>query len=435
MTNQINYQRELWTYALRFFHFVVLVISVANCFTLSAHAESFLWDAVSSNNIEKAKTLIAFGADVNQKNRLGNPLIHHAVSAGNTEIVELLISKGADVNAKGQFDRVALHYANKKGMAKILLAHGATVDAPTNYGETPLHWAAEGVNGFGKQVDLVEFAEVLIAHGADVNRKTGEGRSFKTPLNYAAESNNLPVAKLLIARGADVEGKGSSPLSSAGVNGDFVEMAQLLVENGAEVNRPSPTGWYPLETAAGRGNIKVTEYLLAQGANPNAADQAGYTALYSAAGSDYGAAAAKALLKYGADPNAKSLNGRTALHQAASQGAIEVMKVLIAHKADVNIRDNEGYSPMYGAINLGGYLKGGRSAIELLLKNGANVNSKNNQGYGMPLHAAISRNDNELVKLLLSYGAEIDFIARNLADKSKEMSGLLQTYEAEKQKK
>lgn len=109
-----------------------------------AQAESLLWDAISSNDIGKAKTLIALGADVNQKNRYGNPIIHHAVSGGNAELVELLISKGADVNAKGQFDRVALHYANKRGMAAILLAHGAIVDAPTNYGETPLHWAAQG---------------------------------------------------------------------------------------------------------------------------------------------------------------------------------------------------------------------------------------------------------------------------------------------------
>lgn len=230
MTNTTRTILCQWLFALIYLLLLALIPS--------AQAESLLWDAISNNDLGKAKTLIDLGADVNERNRYGNPLIHHAVSSGNSELVELLISKGADVNAKGQFDRVALHYANKKGMAKILLVRGATVDAPTNFGETPLHWAAQGVNGFGKQVDLVDFADVLIAHGADVNRKTGEGRSYKTPLNYAAESNNLPVARLLIARGADVEGGGSSPLSSAGGNGDFVEMAQLLIENGAGVTPP-----------------------------------------------------------------------------------------------------------------------------------------------------------------------------------------------------
>lgn len=378
----------------------------------SAQAESFLWDAISSNDIGKAKTLVALWSDVNQKNSYGNPIIHHAVSGGNPEIVELLISKGADVNAKGQFDRVALHYANKKGIAKILLAHGATVDAPTNYGETPLHWAASGVNGFGKEVDLVEFADILIAHGADVNRKTSEGRSYKTPLNYAAASNNLPVARLLIARGADVEGKGSSPLSSAGVNGDFVEMAQLLVENGARVNTPSPTGWYPLMTAAGRGNIKVTKYLLTRGADPNAADRAGFTALYSAAGSDYSATTVEALLSSGANPNAKSIQGLTALHQAASQGAIKVIELLLACKADVNASDNQSYTPLHGAISYGKN-DTRKAVVETLLKSGANVNAKTSRDGETPIHKAVANRDIEIVKLLIEHGADVNAISKS----------------------
>lgn len=371
-----------------------------------AQAESFLWDAVTNNDLGKAKTLIAFGAGVNQKNSYGNPILHHAVSVGNAEMVELLISKGADVNLKGQFDRVPLHYANKKGMAKILLAHGAVVDAPTNYGETPLHWAAHGVNGFGKQVDLIEFAETLIANGADVNKKTGEGRSYRTPLSYAAEANNLPVARVLLAHGADVEGGGSSPLSYAGSNGDFVEMAQFLVENGAKVNQPSP-----LMTAAGRGNIKVVNYLLAQGADQNAADRAGFTALYSAAGSDYGLSTAAALLSHGAKPNAKNMHGGTALHQAASQGAIKVIELLLANKADVNAGDNEGYTPLHGAVSYGKN-DTRKTVVEILLKSGANVNAKTTRDGETPFHKAIDRGDVEIVKLLLNYGADVNAVSK-----------------------
>jgi cytohesin len=373
----------------------------------TALAQSLLAAAISSDNIGAAKTLIALGADVNQKGPYGMPIIQHAVSVGNAEMVELLIAKGADVNAKGQFDRVALHYANKKGMAKILLAHGATVDAPTNYGETPLHWAAQGAYGFSKQVDQLEFAGVLIAHGADINKKTGEGSSYKTPLNYAAESNNIAVAKLLIARHADIEGGGSSPLNSAGLNGDFLEMAQLLVENGAKVNAPSPTGWYPLQTAAGRGNIKVINYLLAQGADPNAADRAGNTALYSAAANDHGLSTAEALLRHGANPNARSRGGMTALHQAASQGAIKMMELLLANRADVNAASNSGYMPLHGAVSYGN-MDTKKLKVEILLKSGANVNAKTSSDGETPLHKAISRGDIEIVKLLLNYGADVN---------------------------
>ncbi len=406
--------------------FFVLTALLALALMPSAQAESFLWDAISSNDIGKAKTLIALGADVNQKNRYGNPIIHHAVSGGNAELVQLLISKGADVNAKGQFERVALHYANKKGMAEILLAHGAAVESPTNYGETPLHWAAHGINSMGKQVDLVEFAETLIKHGANVNRKTGQGRSYRTPLSYAAEANNLAVAKVLISHGADVEGDGSSPLSAAGANGDFVEMAQLLVENGAKINAPSSTGWLPLMTAAGRGNIKVTNYLLSQGANPNAADKNGLTALYSAAGSDYGASAAETLLKHGANVDAKYLSGLTALHQAASQGAIKAIEVLLAYGAKVDSKTDDGATPLCLAIRLGGVKKGGRGVAEILLKNGANPNSMNSRHRMTPFHEAIDRGDIELVRLLIAYGAKADDHAFSIA-RGNEMTALLKS--------
>lgn len=405
-----------------------LVVIVAIGFVPLAQAGSFLWDAITYNDIGKAKTLISFGANVNQKNSYGNPIIHHAVSEGNPEIVELLISKGADVNAKGQFDRVALHYANKKGMAKILLAHGALVDAPTNYGETPLHWAANGINSFGKQVDLVEFAETLIANGADVNKKTGEGRSYRTPLSYAAEANNLPVARVLLAHGADVEGGGSSPLGYAGSNGDFVEMAQLLVENGAKVNQPSPSGWYPLMTAAGRGNIKVVDYLLAHGADPNAADRAGITALYSAAGGDYRVPAAEALLSHGANPNAKNMHGGTALDQAACQSALKMVEVLLAHKADVNAKDNSGYTPLHGAIVLGKN-ETRRSVVEVLVNHGADVNARNDHDGSTPFREAITRGDIEIVKLLLSHGAEVNLLTLDYAEhRSKDIADLLRPH-------
>lgn len=403
-----------------------LFVVVALALIPYAHAESFLWDAISSNDIGKAKTLIALGANVNQKNGYGNPIIHHAVSGGNAELVQLLISKGADVNAKGQFERVALHYANKKGMAAILLANGAAVEPPTNYGETPLHWAANGVNSMSKQVDLVEFAETLIKNGASVNRKTGQGRSYRTPLSYAAQANNLAVAKVLISRGADVKGDDSSPLSAAGSNGDYVEMAQLLVENGAVINAPSPTGWHPLMTAAGRGNIKVAKYLLSQGANPNAADKNGLTALYSAAGSDYGAVVAETLLKHGANVDAPYSRGLTALHQAASQGAIKVIEVLLTHGAKVDAKTIEGITPLYMAISLGGIKKGGRGVAEMLLKSGANPLATNSDNRLTPFHEAIRRGDVDLVKLLISYGAKADYHALDIAIGS-EMTALLQS--------
>lgn len=341
-----------------------------------------------------------------------DPAIHYAVSTGNPKLVQILIAAGADVNAKGRFDRTALHYANKKGMAKILLEHGAIVDPPTDFGETPLHWAAQGINSMDRQVDLVEFAETLIKYGADVNRQTGPGRANKTPLNYAALSNNLAVARALIAHGAGVEGGGSSPLGDSGGNGDYVEMAQLLVENGAGVNTRSTGGWYPLHPAASRCNIKVTNFLLARGANPNALNGDGKAALHLAAGSDYCVTTVEALLANGADLNSRDRYGSTALSQAAFRGAVEVVKLLLARGADVNASSNEGYTSLHTAISTGanGAL---RTVVETLLQNGANTNAKNSDQGVTPFHKALERGDIEIVKLLLKYGADANATSKS----------------------
>lgn len=300
-------------------------------------------------------------------------------------------------------------------MAKVLLNHGAIVDAPTNYGETPLHWAASSVNSLGQQVDLVEFAEVLIAHGANVNGKTGAGRSYRTPLSYAAESNNLPVARVLITHGADVNAGSKdvnirrgdaekkqylTPLNSI----RSVEMADFLVSHGALVNPAQSIP--PLISAASRGLTPVVNFFLNQGADPNAVSDSGLTALYAAAGSDYYASTVELLLKSGANPNARFANGQTPLHQASGQGAVQVIKLLLANKADIDAVTNYGQSSLFPALRYSP-IKVRKELIELLVEKNANVNVVDEDGE-TPLHQAVDSGQIELVNLLIAKGGNLN---------------------------
>jgi len=108
---------------------------------------------------------------------------------------------------------------------------------------------------------------------------------------------------------------------------------------------------------------------------------------------------AELLLSYGADVNATDVFFRTPLHYAASTGNIEVAKVLLANRADVNAKDRF-YSST--ALHLAA-LSGNTSMAKLLIENGAEVNAKDK--FGTPLTTAVGHRD--MVALLLNNKADV----------------------------
>jgi ankyrin repeat protein len=95
--------------------------------------------------------------------------------------------------------------------------------------------------------------------------------------------------------------------------------------------------------ASYKGNREFVKALLANGAEVNAKDNYGYTALMAAAASRRGhPEVVEALLAKGAEVNVKNEDGRTALMSASSAGKAEVVQLLLAKGADVNAKDNWG---------------------------------------------------------------------------------------------
>ena len=107
-----------------------------------------------------------------------------------------------------------------------------------------------------------------------------------------------------------------------------------------------------------------------------------------------------ALLDRGADPNAADARKRTPLVSAAAIGPIEAMKVLVAHKADVNARDASGSTALtWSARDLG--------KVRFLLDNGADPNPTSPRGPTALMIAAGAERSVEIVRALLDKGADI----------------------------
>lgn len=223
--------------------------------------ESELHRAARERNAEEAKRLIAAGAPVGERSRDGQFALQLAASRNAVDIVALLLDAGAAVNAADRARETALHHAALTGAlqsAELLLARGAAVNARSTNGATPLcHAASKG---------HLAVVELLLAKGADSRLKQFRA----SPLALAIGENRKLVAILLIAKGADVTEDEGNPLLTASHKGNL-EMVQLLVAHGADVNKAmkfgAPGGEPVFQTPLGVAKSEeVRQFLIAHGA-------------------------------------------------------------------------------------------------------------------------------------------------------------------------
>ena len=154
-----------------------------------------------------------------------------------------------------------------------------------------------------------------------------------------------------------------------------------------------------LRTAVFNGNVDVARSWLARGANPNAAQANGWTALMFAADKDH-AEIAKMLLTAGANPNFQNKKGATALMVAAQKGHAEFVKMLLAAGALPNAMKDDGYTALMLVAS-----NGDAEIAKMLLTAGANPNATHNDRKGTALFNAVIKGHTEIVKILLAAGA------------------------------
>jgi uncharacterized protein len=295
-------------------------------------------------------------------------LLANAAEKRDWMAVRALLDQGADINRAQVDDMTALHWAtyhDELDIAKSLVARGANVRASNRYGVTPLALAC--TNGNGSMVEL------LLDAGADPNATL---RGGETALMTAARTGKIEPVKALLRRGADVNAKerrGQTALMWAAADGN-APVCEMLVEAGADFRTPLPSGFTPLFFAAREGRIDTVKVLLQAGADVNEAMQPnkrasgkspriGTSPLILAVENGHFELAAL-LLDAGADPNDER-SGFTALHvltwvRKANRGdgddgdpaptgsgtltSLELVRHLVAHGADVNLRLQKGSS-------------------------------------------------------------------------------------------
>jgi ankyrin repeat protein len=235
-----------------------------------------LVEAVKNKDAAAVRSLLNQHVDVNAAQADGATALAWAAHWDNLETADLLIRAGANVNAANSFGITPLWEACNNRSASMVetlaKADGNPNATLPGTGETVLMRCARTGN--------VSAVNLLLAHGADVNGK--ENKKGQTALMWALEERHLEVARELIEHGADVRAKtkdGFSPLLFAARQGEL-EPARLLADKGADVNEITPGGLTPLLVAADSGHEQLAIFLVQKGANVNATDPDGLTALH-----------------------------------------------------------------------------------------------------------------------------------------------------------
>ena len=316
------------------------------------------------NNLQSLNELIALGMDVNMRAGGWTPLTFAAAIenieksdndlqqlASNYLFVNLLLESGAKVNLCANDNESALYIACKRGQCsnvKLLLKHGVDVNLCAENGQSPLFVACEIGND--------SIVELLLEKDADVNLYSVEGAN---PLQVACFEGHSNIVKRLLENGVSVnlsDENGFTPIMVAcGSDKENVGVVQLLLKNGADVNKPCNEEVYPLQLACLQGYEKIVQLLL----------------------------------EYKAEVNVCGGKLLSPLILACSQGNETIVKLLLENRADVNRYGNEGQCPLSIACELGFY-----TIVQLLLDSGADVNTD-------IIDTAINFGHDDIVQLLI----------------------------------
>lgn len=196
-----------------------------------------------------------------------------------------------------------------------------------------------------KQGDLARVSSLLDAEPSLLNMRAESGASGVLLATYYGKPE---IARLLLNRGAELQ------ISEAAALGDLDRVRALVQADDGAKNAVSPDGFFPLGLASYFGHRKLVSYLIAVGADVNAASRNSQNvAPLHGAVARRDSVIVKELLKAGADPNARQQRAYTPLHVAAGNGDAETVDVLIAHGAEKLPMSEDGKTPAMLAADAG----------------------------------------------------------------------------------
>ncbi|ORX76884.1 ankyrin, partial [Anaeromyces robustus] len=358
------------------------------------------------NYHEIFKILLEY-SNINELDSHGNSILYYAVLKEDIPTINYLIEKGADINFKEKEDPynflldISMFIKNKNIYSLLFNNPNISLNKSNRKGKIPLITMIK--NDIFSLEDKLFYLKNLIERGSDVNFINP--KNGKSPLIYAVKKKSLPMVKLLIQYGADVNHNNNMGYSSLCLSSrdDFFPIFKYLLENGADVNNEK--GIAPLECALYYNSLPIVKLLIENGADPtyqvkrslnmfetvlernfdeddkmtpktesiliNSLNK-GY---YCQNGNNRSELKnkRKSIIDYFVKYHFNCFNSKI-INEIIFNNNLDILKLLVRNNLDIDIKDEYGNTPLAFAI-----IYGRNEIVDYLINMGANIYNTNNE--------------------------------------------------------
>lgn len=222
-------------------------------------------------------------------------------------------------------------------------------------------------------------------------------------LTYAILYNQLVIVKLLLQKGAriDITDNEDRSLLYIAIKYNYRDIMEILLESNKEhigisiIDIRDKNSNVPLHYTISFNNIFAMERLLKYGASPNASDKNGYNSLHLSIFAR-NIQMCQYVIDYNVDIQSKCLYGESSLHIACNLQLIDIIRLLLLKKININIQDFEHeFTALHYSINLNN-----KEIVTLLLEHGADPNIQDMVG-NTSIHYCINENNLECLILII----------------------------------
>lgn len=293
--------------------------------------KTLLMHAINFKSFNLVKKLLGSGANVHDRDDIGQTAILYASSA-NLLIFNILLEAGANILDKDNENRTALMFCAYDGpleVLEIIINKGVDVNAVNISQQSALMYAATC-----RREDVVQ---ILINAGADIHHKNNIGESI---LMYAITKQMINLVEQLINMGAnifEVNNNKDSVLTYA-IDTKNPKLVMILIKNKVDVNQRYGKSMVPLMRSK---NPEITKILLDAGADVNAIDDNGNTVLISYV-KENSYQSIKLIIDNRPDVNSQNSYGMTALMCAIERGDCDIISLIMDTNPCVTIKNRYG---------------------------------------------------------------------------------------------